>query len=532
MSAEPLRQTAADRAAADWNDAVDTRPFHTLARNVSTRYFAVFLELLLGVVMLPFNLHHLGQEAYGLWILTASVTMHLSILDLGFGGGLLNFVARYRAQRDSSALNEIASTLFVVFSGFSALAYLIIVVLALNITHVLKLTPEQAETARWILLIIGLNVAANFVFSIYGGVIDGFQRYDINNVVASVTSVTVAAVNVAVLLLGFDLIALVAATTVVRLTAYLVYRANAYRVFPALKIRLSSFRRARLKEVTGFSVYAGIIDWANRLNYELDEFVIGMFIGPAAVAIWAVADRVISGTQRLTNQSNTVLFPVVVHSDATNRTERLCKVLIEGTRLSLASVVPIAVIVFMLSDQLVHVWVGPTMALSASVMRILAVTVILRVGSATSSTLLKGAGWIRYVAFVNITTGLANLALSIALIKPFGIDGVAWGTLVPIACSSLFLLWPAACRRVGVPLSQSVRRAIWPTLWPGIVTAMVLAFTRASLPTSLVTLLGQSALGGLVYVALFGIALGRADRAMYGAKLMELVGRRGFAPAA
>lgn len=533
MSAEPLRRTAAgERASPQWNDTVDVRPFHTLARNISTRYLAVFLELLLGLVTLPFNLHHLGQEAYGLWILTASVTMHLSILDLGFGGGLLNFVARYRAQRDSSALNEIASTLFVVFSGFSALAYFIIIVVALNITHVFKLTPEQADTARWILLIIGLNVAANFVFSIYGGVIDGFQRYDINNVVASVTTVTVATVNIVVVLLGFGLIPLVAATTAVRLTAYLIYRANAYRVFPALKIRVSSFRRSRLKEVTGFSVYAGIIDWANRLNYELDEFVIGMFIGPAAVAIWAVADRVISGTQRLTNQSNTVLFPVVVDSDATNRTERLCKVLIEGTRLSLASVVPMAVVIFMLSDQIVDVWVGPPMAHSASVMRILAVTVLLRVGSATSSTLLKGAGRIRYVAVVNIITGLANLALSIALIRPFGIDGVAWGTLAPIACSSMFLLWPAACRRVGVPLSHSVRRAIWPTLWPGIATGAVLAVTRTELPTSFVALLAQSATGGLVYLTLFGIALGRADRALYGAKLMELMGRRGFAPAA
>ena len=533
MSPEAVPQpTAVERPSHDWNDTVDVRPLHTLARNVSTRYLAVFLELLLGIVMLPFNLHHLGQEAYGLWILTASVTMHLSILDLGFGGGLLNFVARYRAQRDSRALNEIASTLFVVFSTFSVLAYLIIIVVALNITHVFKLTPGQAETARWILLIIGSNVAANFIFSIYGGVIDGFQRYDINNVVASVTSVTVALVNVTVLTAGFGLIQLVIATTTVRMIAYFVYRRNAYHVFPALRIRLTSFRRERLREVTGFSIYAGVIDWANRLNYELDEFVIGMFIGPAAVAVWAVADRVISGAQRLTNQSNTVLFPVVVDSDATNRIERLRKVLIEGTRLSLASVVPIAVTIFMLSDQLVSVWVGPRMFASASVMRILALAVMLRVGTATSTTLLKGAGRIRYVASVNIVTGLANLVMSIALIRPFGIDGVAWGTLIPIAFSSVFLLWPASCARVGIPLSQSVRRAVWPTVWPGILAAACLAVTRGVFPVTFLAVAIQAAIAGVVYLAAFGVALGRADRALYGSKLMELIGARGYAPAA
>ncbi len=48
------------------------------------------------------------------------------------------------------------------------------------------------------LLIIGIYVALNFPFSVYGGIISGFQRYDVNNVQAVITSVVVALVNVAV----------------------------------------------------------------------------------------------------------------------------------------------------------------------------------------------------------------------------------------------------------------------------------------------------------------------------------------------
>ena len=70
--------------------------------------------------------------------------------------------------------------------------------LAFNLEHVFRITPAQAEIGKWILLIIGLNVAINFPFSVYGGVISGFQRYDINNIVAIVSSLTVALVNVAV----------------------------------------------------------------------------------------------------------------------------------------------------------------------------------------------------------------------------------------------------------------------------------------------------------------------------------------------
>jgi O-antigen/teichoic acid export membrane protein len=519
-------------ADATWTDA-DDRPLATLARNITTRYIAIAVELVIGLVMLPFNLHHLGQESYGLWMLTASVTIHFSILDMGFGGALVNFIARYRAHHDTRALNEIASTTFFVFASFGVLAYLIIIGLAFNLDHVFRISAAEAQTGQWILLIIGLNVAANFPFSIFGGIIGGFQRYDINNLVAIVSSVAVAVANVIVLIAGHGLIALVAATTAVRIVTYFVYRRNAYTIYPALRLRPSLFRRSRLREVTGFSVYSSIIDWANKLNYELDEVVIGVFLGPAPVAVWAVADRIISGTQRLTNQSNAVLFPVVVDSDATNRIERLQQVLLEGTRLSLATVLPIAVTLTVLAQPLVLVWVGPKMLGSAIVIQILALAVALRVGNATSTTVLKGAGKIRYLAFVNIITGLVNLVMSAALVKPFGLAGVAVGTVVPVACASVFVLWPAACRRVQLPLGRAFHYAIWPAIWPGVVVAFCLELSRAVSPVSFLLVGLQAAVAGLLYLLLFTVAVGRADRAQYAAKLMELLGRRdGLAPAA
>ena len=45
-----------------------------VARNLSTRYLAIATEAALGVIILPFNVAHLGTAAYGLWVLAASVT--------------------------------------------------------------------------------------------------------------------------------------------------------------------------------------------------------------------------------------------------------------------------------------------------------------------------------------------------------------------------------------------------------------------------------------------------------------------------
>jgi glucose-6-phosphate-specific signal transduction histidine kinase len=131
-------------------------------------------------------------------------------------------------------------------AGIGAAAYLFVIVIALNLGLMSKLTPTQIETSRTLLLIIGANVAARFAFGWYGGVIVGFQRYHLNNLTSIVTSLAVAATNVIVLLSGYGIVALVAATTVVRILALLVYRSNAYRTFPGLSINWASFKRERL----------------------------------------------------------------------------------------------------------------------------------------------------------------------------------------------------------------------------------------------------------------------------------------------
>jgi O-antigen/teichoic acid export membrane protein len=252
-----------------------------------------------------------------------------------------------------------------------------------------------------------------------------------------------------------------------------------------------------------------------------------VFFGSASVGVWAVAERIIAGTQRLTNQLNGVLFPMIVHSDASQREEMLQRILLHGTLLSLAMVVPISATLFVLADPLVHAWVGPEMRGSVPVIQILSVAVAIRVGNATATTLLKGAGQHRTLAWINLGTALVNILLSVLLIKPLGLSGVAIGTLVPIALSSIFIVQPAACRRVGLPISRAITQSVLPAIWPAFIAAGLLAATRRISSGTLLAVVMQAALAAAVYFALFfGFAISRKDRRYYLGKALELTGRR------
>lgn len=501
--------------AGHWGD--EPRVVAAVAQNVSTRYLAYVIDAVLGLVMLPFNLSHLGMAAYGVWMLTSSITVYFSMLDLGYGGALVRFVAQYRARRDRDSLNQVLSTMSVIYTTIAVVTYAIVLLIAFNLDWVTRLTAAEAATSRTLLLIIGAHVALRFVFGVYGGVIVGFQRYHLNNVTSIATSIAAALANVAVLLSGYGVVGLVAATTTVRVLALLVYRLNAYRVYPGLRVDWRLFRRDRLREVSGFSVVMLALDGGYKLNYSTDVLVIGTMIGAPAVALWSPAQRLTEVALRLSNQLSESLFPIVVDCDEGQRLARLRTILVHGTRLSLATVLPIAGGLSLVAHQLLAAWLGPTFGQTAVVVQILAAVVIVRVGTSVSSVVLKGAGLhVRLTVLVGIMA-VANLVMSVALATRYGLTGVALGTLIPVAGTAIFGMIPGACRRTGLSLLQFAREALWPALWPAPAAAAALLAARHALQAfpQFAAIVAQLGVGAIVYAALFLLAIGADGRREY-----------------
>jgi O-antigen/teichoic acid export membrane protein len=496
-------------------------------QNVSVNYLVTGTELLLGIFMLPFNVAHLGQSAYGLWILVASVTVYFSMLDMGYGVAQVRFAAKYRAHGDTTALNEVTSTMFCVFSGVGLLTFVLAILISFNLDRFFPLTGAQVRTGQIVLLCISGYIALGFPFSVFGGIVNAFQRQYMNGAVAFVTALVVAGVNIIVLLSGYGLPELVASTTAVRILSYFAYAFNAYRVFPGLRLRLKYFKRERLREITGFSIFILIIDLANKLNYSTDAIVIGAFMGTSAVAVWAVAQRLIEIVQRITDQLNAVLFPVVVDNSTIQQTERLQKILIQGTRLSLAMVVPIATVLGLTARPVVLVWVGPEFSASVNVIYILSVVVALRVGNATSAVILKGSGMHKFLAFSNLSMALGNLILSLLLVGAYGLIGVAVGTLVPMIVTAMFVVFPAACRRVQLSVFTVVQRSVWPAIWPAIVMGGFVLLTRGRTEGSWSLIFLQSLAAAIIYAVLFLLfAISRNERDWYFNKVREVFSRR------
>jgi O-antigen/teichoic acid export membrane protein len=159
------------------------------------------------------------------------------------------------------------------------------------------------------------------------------------------------------------------------------------------------------------------------------------------------------------------------------------------------------------------------------VMYVLALVVAFNAGTATSRIVLKGTERHQSLALWSVVLAVSNLALSIALAPSFGLIGVALGTLIPVVIITGFVMFPAACRRVDLPVWVALRRAVWPAIWPAVVPCGVLLLLRDAIGTTPIFIAIAGVAAGLLYAASFlSLAIRRDERQWYLQKVSHVLG--------
>ena len=496
-----------------------------LLTGTATKYVLLAANITIGIFLMPYTVRHLGTSEYGLWMLVASMTAYFNLLDLGYGNGLVRHVADADARGNVTLVNQILSTFVVVYIGLGVVVGAAAGAMILWVPHFPKLLPSQVPLARFILAVIGVRIALGFPMTVFGAVTTARQRFALNNIVATVSTIVNAAVQFTLLARGYHVRAVVAGSVAVDLLAYFGYAWTAKRAFPALRLRLSAFNASLVRDVTAFSLYVFLISIAIQIGFNLNNLVVGAALGTSAVAVYAVTLRLAETQRNLSNQFNTLMFPVVVRYGAMNDPDALRRMLIDGTRLSLALVGGLTVCLLGFARPLIARWMGAGFDGAVAPLYVLAITGIVLIGQAPLGNILLGTGRHRLVAFVSLAEAIANFVLSVILVRRFGLLGVAFGTAIPVFVANVFVLAPAVCRQLDIRIGEFGRDvAMAPLIGAGAASVAVWVVRTALPPRSLAVIIGEGAIVGVVYlVALWMFGLDRSLRDRYSAFGRRLV---------
>src|SRR5688572_28167348 len=97
----------------DFKKKVMRNTLHTIYARIA--FFAI------SILITPYILTKLGNDEYGIWVLSSAFLSHIALADLGFGTSLVKFTAEYDARGDREGVSGIMSAGVVFYLGVSAL---------------------------------------------------------------------------------------------------------------------------------------------------------------------------------------------------------------------------------------------------------------------------------------------------------------------------------------------------------------------------------------------------------------------------
>ena len=407
-------------------------------------YAGEMVKIVVSLVYTPVMLRLLGQSEYGLYQLVYSVVSYLSLLSLGFGSSYLRFYSRYKAQKDESGVAKLNGMFILIFSSISIICIICGSIMIGNIHNIFGtgLTKQEYETARVLMGLLIINLAMTFPNSVFNCSITAHEKFFFQKLLILLQNLFSPFLTIPLLIMGYGSIGMVSVTTF--LTFVLLF-SNMFYCFKNLHIRFEfkGLQISLLKEMWVFTFFIFLNQIIDQINWSLDKFLLGRFAGTTAVAVYGVGGQINTLYLQFSSSVSNVFVPKVNRIVAeTNDDEQLTKLFTKVGRIQFMVLGLILSGFVFLGTPFVKLWAGSEYSESYVVTLLLIIPVTVPLIQNLGIEIQRAKNMHKARAIIYLAIALANVFISIPLIKVIGPTGAALGTAISLIVGNIiFMNW-------------------------------------------------------------------------------------------
>jgi O-antigen/teichoic acid export membrane protein len=491
----------------------DQRRAHKVISNAIYNLIPQFWFLGLTLFTMPFVLHRLGVDAYGILSIITVVAGYLAFLDLGLNVAVIRFIAAHDAKGERDEINRVTATALAVFSVMALVAVAALLVSAGLLARLLSVPEQLQSDAALALRLGGISFGLNLVMGVFSAVPRALQRFDVVNLLNVVIGTLQIGVTVILLAIGQGLLAIMVWSCVLAALSLIVYLLVARRLLPTISVR-PRFDAEKFRELYRFSGFVMISNFTGVAAGHSEKLLLGGLAPIAQVTFYAVPFNIVSRVQMLIPSNLfAVLFPAFSAMSVTEKRETIQDAYLRAFKFILLAVAPITILLVFFGGDLLRLWIDADMARNGGPpLAVLAVAVLINAPAWVSVTTGQSLGRPALVAGAQVVHLLVLIVSGLLLVPHYGALGaaLAWlaGNLIGIPV--LVLLVNRRVLQLGA--ARMLKEAL---LRPLLVTALVslLAAALKPLVAGLISLALAAAAITLVFLALgFSIGLDGRDR--------------------
>ena len=421
--------------------------FRRIVANAGWNLLGNLLPLLAALAAVPFLLHRLGTERFGLLSLVWVLIGYFSLFDLGLGRALTKMVAELAGQGRDRELSSLCSTGIALVGLLGVVGGLLIAAaIPWSDLWLDKLPPTLRDEGRGTMMLIALGIPLVVVTASLRGVLEGFQRFKLLNSIRAPAGILIF---IAPCLSAWFSPRLDWAVGVLLATRLLVLLAH---LLPCLGLVQLTVRQMHGRWIGPMLRFGGWLTVSNVIGpviVYIDRFVVGALLTATALAYYSAPFEVVSRLLLFPIALTGALFPELIRMQALGP-DGARALRRKALHLTLVVVVLLAAIGALFAEPALHLWLGPEFAAQSTlVMQILLLGFVLNSVAQIPFAALQGYGCTRQTAFIHLAELPLYIVLLSALVQTNGLVGaaIAWSLRAILDLLALGLLLRTVERR-------------------------------------------------------------------------------------
>lgn len=404
-------------------------------------YFSITVNTVIQLLYTPLLVRMLGQSDYGLFSLVSSIIGYLTVLDLGFGNAIIVYTAKYRTQERYDELRKLHGMFKVVFYIIGIFSGLLGLVLYFNVDSFFakSMTDVEVQKMRIMMLILTFNLVVTFSFSLYNSIISAYEKFIYQKALAILSSVLKPMLMIPLLFLGYKSIALCVVITLVNIIVLLSnYIFCRYSL--KLEIKYQGFNFKLFKKIFSYSIWIFLAVIVDKVNWSVDNFILGAVSGTAAVSIYSIASTLNQLFLNLSTAISSVLLPKMSKLVANNvSSEQLTDEMIKVGRLQNYVIFLMCSGLILFGKQFITLWVGDGFEESYYVTLLLIVPVCFPLIQNIGLSIMQAMNRFKFRSISTSIMAAFNVIISVILAKKMGATGAAIGSSISLIVCNIFI---------------------------------------------------------------------------------------------
>lgn len=493
-------------------------------KNVSFNWIGIAVAIVLGFIQAPIVVKGLGNTWFGIWILINQVVSYTWLFDLGIREAIVRHVSKHRARNEFQEINEIVSSGIYLYFLLSLLTVVAVSVVTLLLPYLFNLETNYVAVARLVLFVSGLNIAINWFFNSFVGILSGLQRFDIFQKIGIGIGVASFALVVTFIKAGYGIVALSMINLSMSILSNTLIYWNCRRLLPELRLVRYDRKTLHLKPLINYGKYVLLNNVGMKVIFGADAVLIGIFMQASAITFYAIPGTLINMLRNLVSSATWVMNPLFSELEAKNETGRLKTIFAKTTKLSFLIGLPVGIVYVFMGKNFISLWMGKDYGeTSALVLVILTLGTLFTIWENIINSVLFGISRHHIIAWLRLVEAAIKIALCILFIKIWGIVGVALGNALSHMLLMGVILPMVVCRELNISISGYVRNSIVSPIVSSLPFALCCYLLNTYSPAKNITIffLSVAAIMPVFILSAWYISFTRTERVEYAHKICQ-----------